>query len=176
MCIRDRIDTGSSSKKKEQQSENPIIVNKTLKDQVKYILELPDEEYSDKKITQELRKYILETEKQYNSVLADYKSHIAPSFWKVEWPQFQLSGLYGKSYYMQTYPSYLDALWTRDVLWFHGKWDMSFYIYPEDDSAMQTMLKQKATQLKSEMNEAYGKGITIAVSYTHLDVYKRQVQ
>ena len=155
------IDTGSSSKKKEKQSENPIIVNKTLKDQVKYILELPDEEYSDKKITQELRKYILETEKQYNSVLADYKSHIAPSFWKVEWPQFQLSGLYGKSYYMQTYPSYLDALWTRDVLWFHGKWDMSFYIYPEEDSAMQTMLKQKATQLKSEMNEAYGKGITI---------------
>ena len=78
------IDTDSSSKKKEKQSENPIIVNKTLKDQVKYILELPDEEYSDKKITQELRKYILETEKQYNSVLADYKSHIAPSFWKVE--------------------------------------------------------------------------------------------
>ncbi len=147
--------------KKEKIPDNPIIVNKTLKDQVRYVLELPDEEYNDKKITQELRKYILETEKQYNSVLADYKSHIAPSFWKVESPQFQISGLYGKSYYMQTYPSYLDALWTRDILGFHGKWDMSFYIYPEDDSAMQTMLKQKATQLKSEMNDAYGKGITI---------------
>lgn len=148
-------------KKKETTPDNPIIVNKTLKDQVRYILELPDDEFNDKKITQELRKYIVETEKQYNTVLADYKTHIAPSYWKVDGPQFQISWLYGKSYYMQTYPSYLDALWTRDILGFHGKWDMSFYIYPEDDSAMQTMLKQKATQLKSEMNEAYGKGITI---------------
>lgn len=159
--------------------DNPIIANKSLKEQVKYILELPDEEYSDKKITQELRKYIMETEKQYNTVLADYKSHIAPSFWKVEGPQFQLSGLYGKAYYMQTYPSYLDALWTRDILSFHGKWDMSFYIYPEDDSAMQAMLKHKATQLKSEMNEAYGKGITldteIEIQYRDVDEMRQKL-
>jgi hypothetical protein len=120
-------------------------------------LELPDDEFSDKKVTQELRKYIVETEKHHSSLLADYKTHMAPSYWKVEGAQFQLSGLYGKAYYMQTYPSYLDALWTRDVFGFHGKWDMSFYIYPEDDSDMQTMLKQKATQLKSEMNEAMSK-------------------
>lgn len=73
---------------------------------------------------------------------------------------------------MQTYPSYLDALWTRDVFGFHGKWDMSFYIYPEDDSAMQSMLKQKATQLKSEMNEAASKGITVD---TELELQYRDI-
>ncbi len=143
--------------------DNPIIANKTLKEQVKYILELPDEEFTDKKITQEFRKFIIETERHHTSLLADYKTHIAPSYRKVDGSQFQLSGLYGKAYYMQTYPSYLDALWTRDIFGFHGKWDMSFYIYPEDDSAMQSMLKQKATQLKSEMNESMSKGITLDV-------------
>jgi hypothetical protein len=39
----------------------------------------------------------------------------------------------------------------------HSKWDMSFFIYPEDDAAMQTMLKRKSTQLKAELNEAMSK-------------------
>ena len=38
---------------------------------------------------------------------------------------------------------------------------MSFFIYPEDDSAMQSILKRKATQLKAELSEAMQKGITI---------------
>lgn len=44
---------------------------------------------------------------------------------------------------------------------FYAKWDMSFFIYPEEDSAMQGVLKTKATQLKAEMSEAMEKGITI---------------
>ena len=38
-------------------------------------------------------------------------------------------------------------LWTRDIMSIHAKWDMSFYIYPEDDSAIQSMLKQLHLQL-----------------------------
>ena len=159
--------------------ENPQLMNKDLKDQVKYLLELPDDQYSDKKITQDLRKFIMETDKHHTSTVADYKTHIAPSYWKAEWWDYQLSGLYAKSYYMQTYPSYLDALWTRDVFSFHGKRDMSFFIYPEDDSAMQSMLKQKATQLKSEMKEAMEKGITmdteIELQYRDIDEIRQKL-
>jgi hypothetical protein len=39
----------------------------------------------------------------------------------------------------------------------HAKWDMSFFIYPEDDSAMQMMLKRKSTQLKAELNDEMAK-------------------
>lgn len=52
-------------------------------------------------------------------------------------------------------------MWTRDIFSFHGKWDISFFIYPEDDAAIQGMLKQKATQLKAEINNALQKGITL---------------
>jgi len=141
--------------------ENMSIKDKELKDQVKYLLELPDEEYNDNKLTSRLRQYIVDAEKQYVSVINDYKSHIAPSFWEHKPNYFNVSGLFGKSYYVQSYPSYIDALWTRDILSFHAKWDMSRFIYPEDDSAIQAMLKTRATQLKAEIKDAMEKWITL---------------
>jgi len=34
---------------------------------------------------------------------------------------------------------------------------MSFFIYPEDDAAIQAMLKNRVTQLKAEVREAQSK-------------------
>ncbi|HRX63696.1 MAG TPA: ATP-binding protein [Candidatus Absconditabacterales bacterium] len=145
----------------DERVENPILKNQDLKDQVKAIIEMPDQEYSDKKLTSKLREYISEVEKHYTTTISDYKSHISPSFWEFKNNKFNVSGLLGKSYYVQNYPSYIDALWTRDLFSFHNKWDMSFFIYPEDDAAIQSMLKQKSTQLKAEINESMSKGITL---------------
>jgi hypothetical protein len=55
------------------------------------LLQLPDEEYNDKKLTTELRQYIKEVDTHYNSLLSDYKSHIAPSYWKIETQKFNVS-------------------------------------------------------------------------------------
>jgi hypothetical protein len=38
---------------------------------------------------------------------------------------------------------------------------MSWFIYPEDDAAIQSMLKNRATQLKAEVKDAMQKGITL---------------
>lgn len=141
--------------------ENSMIKDKDLKEQIKYLLELPDDQYNDNKLTSKLRQYIVEVERQYISVISDYKSHIAPSFWEHKPSYFNISGLLWRSYYVQSYPSYIDALWTRDILSFHAKWDMSWFIYPEDDAAIQSMLKTRATQLKAEIKDAMAKGITL---------------
>jgi len=138
-----------------------FTANKNLADEIKLLLALPDEEYNDSKLSSNLRQYILGVEKQYNSVITDYKTHIAPSFWEYKPLSYNVSGLYGRSYYVQSYPSYIDALWTRDILNFHAKWDMSWFIYPEDDSAIQSMLKTRATQLKAEIKDSMEKGITL---------------
>ena len=142
-------------------SENSILQNLSLKEQVKAIIEMPDDEYSDKKLTSQLRNYISEVEKHYSTTVSDYKSHIAPSFWEFKWNIFNVSGILWRSYYVQSYPSYMEALWTRDIFSFHSKWDMSFVLYPEDDAAIQGMLRQKATQLKAEINESIQKWITL---------------
>jgi len=49
--------------------ENVDIRDQELRDQVKYLLELPDDQYSDKKLTSKLRQYISDTEKQYSKVI-----------------------------------------------------------------------------------------------------------
>jgi len=38
---------------------------------------------------------------------------------------------------------------------------MTWFIYPEDDAAIQSMLKNRATQLKAEVKDAMQKGITL---------------
>ncbi len=141
--------------------ENVAIKDKDMRDQIKYLLELPDDQYSDKLLTSKLRKFISETEKEYSSVVNDYKSHIAPSYREFKSTHYNVSGIFWKSYYAQSYPSYIDALWTRDMFWFHAKWDMTWFIYPEDDAAIQSMLKNRATQLKAEVKDAMAKGITL---------------
>lgn len=141
--------------------DNIAIKDKDLKEQVKYLLELPDDEYSDQKLTSKIREYITTTEKEYATVINDYKTHIAPSYREFTPTHYNVSGLVGKSYYAQSYPSYIDALRTRDIFGFHAKWDMSWFIYPEDDAAIQTMLKNRATQLKAEIKDAMQKGITL---------------
>ena len=131
-----------------------------LRDQIKKILEIPDSEYKDSMITSDMRRFIKQVDEEYTANIADFKSHIAPSYWEYKSNWMNISGILGKTYYTQRYPTYIDALWTRDLMWMHAKWDMSFFIYPEDDSAMQAMLKRKSTQLKAELNEAISKWIT----------------
>ena len=149
------------SKKKESLPENNEIKDKELRDQVKYLLELPDEQYNDRKLTSKMRAYIAETEKEYSTVINDYKTHIAPSYWEFKPTHYNVSGIFWKTYYAQSYPSYIDALRTRDIFGFHAKWDMTWFIYPEDDAAIQSMLKNRATQLKAEVKDAIQKGITL---------------
>ncbi len=108
-----------------------------------------------------MRQYITQIEKEYIHVINDYKTHIAPSYWEFTPTHYNVSGLFGKTYYAQSYPSYIDALRTRDIFGFHAKWDISWFIYPEDDSAIQSMLKNRATQLKAEVKDAMAKGITL---------------
>jgi conjugal transfer ATP-binding protein TraC len=141
--------------------ENKDIKDKALREQVKYLLELTDAQYNDQKLTSKMRQYIWEVEKEYSTVINDYKTHIAPSYWEFKSTHYNVSGIFWKTYYAQSYPSYIDALRTRDIFGFHAKWDMSRFIYPEDDAAIQSMLKNRATQLKAEVKDAIAKGITL---------------
>ena len=145
--------------KKENKSKN--FEEKSLEEQLRQIVRLPDEEYSEKLLTSKLRNYIDKEEKEYISALADQKTHIAPSFWEVKSNHINVSWLYWKTFYANVYPSYMDFLWTREVLSFHNKWDMSWFIYPSDSTKMQAVLKRRATQLKAELSEAQSKWITV---------------
>lgn len=158
---------------------DPKKLDGTLKEKVVKLLELSDEQYSDKLLDSELRGFLYDVEKEFLSATASYKTHIAPSFWEVKGWSLNISGIYGRSYYLHNYPSYIDFLRTRDMLNFYGKRDMSFFIYPADDGAIQTMLKRRTTQLKAEMSELIQKGITmdadLQVEYNDVENIRQQL-
>ncbi len=81
-------------KNKEPLPENQEIKDKELRDQVKYLLELPDDQYNDQKLTSKMRQYIAETEKEYSTVINDYKTHIAPSYREFKPTQYNVSGIF----------------------------------------------------------------------------------
>lgn len=145
----------------------------TLHDKLEQLIQLPDDEYSDKALDAELRKYLLEAEASYTSVMSDLMTHVAPSYREAKANNFMLSGLYGRSFFVQRYPSYLDFLWIRDILGMYGKRDISRYVYPADEAAIKGMLKKKVTELKAEINTAQQKGITID---TEVEIQYRDVQ
>ena len=132
-----------------------------LDDQFKEILLKSDEEYDPKKLTPMMRSYILAWENQYKDALADYKTHIAPSYWEIKPRSFNMSWMHGRTYYANKYPSFLDFLWIRDLLWFYWKWDMSWYVFPSDDTQIQSSLKTVSTRLKAELSDAQQRWITL---------------
>lgn len=163
--VSDKKKDSSNEASQQNQNENKPLTEKEkktneLREQIKKILEIPDAEYKDSMITSDMRRFIKQVDEEYTSNMADFKSHIAPSYWEYKSNWMNISWILWKTYYTQRYPTYIDALWTRDLMSMHAKWDMSFFIYPEDDAAMQAMLKRKSTQLKAELNEAMSKWIT----------------
>ena len=74
--------------------ENIAIKDKELREQIKYLLEVPDAQYNDKALTSKLRAFIAETEKEYSTVITDYKSHIAPSYREFKPNHYNVSGIF----------------------------------------------------------------------------------
>jgi hypothetical protein len=128
------------------------LENRSLDQQLKSLLELPDKDYKDSLLSPTLRKYILELEKEYVSIIKDYAQHIAPSYREAKPNSFQVSGMVARTYYANSYPSYIDFLRTRDVMGYYGKREMTWFIYPADESAIQSVLKRRSTQLRAQIS------------------------
>ena len=154
-------DKSPGTDKKSTTGDIVTTIDWPLKDQIKKLTELPDDQYSDKLLTSELRWYLIDVEKQFLTATTNYKTHISPSYRELKASNYNISWLIGKAYYTNNYPSYMDYMWTKDVLQFYGKRDMSWYIYPANDWDIQSMLKRRTSQLKAEINELMSKGITV---------------
>jgi len=148
------VKTKKSNGVNKQDATRNILKDKSLEDQLVYLVKMDDEKYKDSLLTPELRKYILEFETDYVKTLSDYKEHIAPSYREVRGGDFNISGVLGKTYYTHSYPSYIDFLWTRDMLGFYAKRDMTWFIYPSDESTIKSVLKRRSTMLKAELSSS----------------------
>jgi hypothetical protein len=74
-----------------QESKKSLLANKSLEEQLKKIILIEDEKYTDALLTPELRKYLVTLEQEYVQTMRDYKSHLAPSYREMKSSSFNIS-------------------------------------------------------------------------------------
>lgn len=156
-----------------QQQKAALLNDKTIEEQLIKIIQIEDDKYNDNMLTSQLRKYLITLEQEYVQTMQDYKAHIAPSYREMKSSSYNISGMFARWYYATSYPSYIDFLRTRDVLAFYAKRDMTWFIYPAENYAIQSMMKRRSTQLKAEISIASQKWITYD---TDIDIEYRDVE
>ncbi len=95
-------------------------------------------------------KIILEIEKDYKDALAYIKDIISPAFLKVFPDKIRINNTFIKTYFVYSYPTFLEWNWLSPVINWDIKFDMSFYIYPINSAYIQKYLRKRLTQLYSE--------------------------
>ena len=76
-----------------QKTQKTLLANKSLEEQIKEIVAMDDDAYSDDLLTPELRKYVVAFEKEYVKTLRDHKEHIAPSYREMKGNYVNISGV-----------------------------------------------------------------------------------
>lgn len=95
-------------------------------------------------------KEILEGEKQYKEALAYVKDAISPAFLKVYQDKLRINNTFVKTFFVYSYPNFLEGNWLSPVINWDVKFDMSLYVYPIDSAFVQKYLRKRLTQLHSE--------------------------
>jgi len=98
----------------------------------------------------EEKKGILSAEKNYKEALAYIKDAIAPAFMKVHNDKIRINNTYAKTFFVYSYPNFLEWNWLSPVINWDVKFDMSLYVYPIESAFVQKYLRKRLTQLHSE--------------------------
>ena len=102
---------------------------------------------------------IRDAEKIYKEGLATIKDLISPSSMEFLYDKIKLNGVFGKSFFVYSYPRYIDANWLSPVINFDVTMDISMFIYPTSSAAIMKFLKKKVAQIQSSMRIEQEKGM-----------------
>lgn len=119
---------------------------------------IPDKK-KDKQTEAKERQEVMEAEKIYQEGLATIRDLIAPSSMEIRYDSLRVEGLYAQSFYVYTYPRYLESNWLSPVINFDVTMDISQFIYPIDSSQIMKVLKKKVAEMQSSVRMAAEKGI-----------------
>lgn len=94
--------------------------------------------------------WMLKVEKDYKEALAYIKDAISPAFMKVHHDKLRINNTFVKTFFVYSYPNFLEWNWLSPVINWDVKFDMSLYVYPIDSAFVQKYLRKRLTQLHSE--------------------------
>jgi len=84
---------------------------------------------------------------------------IAPAAQVITPNHMQLNNLYTKTFFVYTYPRYLNTNWLSPVINYDMTLDISMFIYPVETAAIMSQLRKQQTQLESSLSIQREKGM-----------------
>lgn len=111
------------------------------------------------KLTKSEMEELKEAENIYEHGLATIKDLIAPSSMEIKFNELRVSDMYARSFFVYTYPRYIDVNWLSPVINFDVTMDISMFIYPSDSAVMMKVLRNKVAQITSSIHINQEKGL-----------------
>ncbi len=104
------------------------------------------------------RSRLLEAEKIFKEGIASIRDLIAPSAFELSFDHIKIDGLFAQTFFVYTYPRYIESNWMTPVVNYDVTMDVSQYIYPISSADIMKVLKRKVAQLQSSIRIAAEKG------------------
>ena len=104
------------------------------------------------------KKKLLEAEKLFQEGIASIRDLIAPSSFEVGYDHLKIDGLFCQTFFVYTYPRYIDTNWLSPVVNYDVTMDICQYVYPISSEDIMKTLKSKVAQLQSSIRMAADKG------------------
>lgn len=104
------------------------------------------------------RKKLIEAEKLFKEGIASIRDLIAPSAFEVAFDHVKMDGMFAQTFFVYTYPRYIETNWLTPVVNYDITMDIAQYIYPISSAEIMKVLKRKVAQLQSSIRIAAEKG------------------
>ncbi len=89
--------------------------------------------------------------KVFEQGMTSIKDLIAPTSFSVSPNEIEMSGMHAQSFYVYTYPRYIETNWLSPIINFEANIDLSLFIYPIQNEQIMKVLRNKVGQMNSHI-------------------------
>lgn len=108
------------------------------------------EEIPDRKLSKAEMDELRRAEREYRESLSYTKDAIAPSFFRAESGRLMIGDTLVRSFFAHSYPDFLEGNWLSPLINWDVKFDMSIFVYPDENDRVMKYLKKRLTELGSQ--------------------------
>ncbi len=98
-------------------------------------------------------------EKIFEAENMDVKDFIAPASIEIQQAYIKVGEKLAKSFFVFSYPRYLNTGWFEPIINLDTPMDISFFIHPIDTGLILKQLRKKVTEVQAELTEREQKGL-----------------
>lgn len=99
----------------------------------------------------EAEKKLLATEKEYKLGINTLRDILAPSGFRVNTNNIEVSGRLARTFFVLAYPRFISVNWLSPIINMDVPMDMAMFIYPTQTEEVMKKLRQKVGQIESTM-------------------------